>query len=576
MEPVSGRQWMLRHPAIDDSAANDYAQQLGVPSLVARLLIGRQFSIDSARRFLAVRLADLPDPFLLPDMAIAVKRLHAAIEHGEKIAVHGDYDVDGIAGTVLLTAVLGTFGAAVEYHIPLRLRDGYGLSAEAIKDAAGRGVTVVVSVDCGVSAHEEADLARQHGIDLVITDHHQPPSTLPEAVAVINPQRQDSEFPFRPLAGVGVAFFLLIALRKTLRESGWFGERPEPDLRDYLDLVALGTIADLVPLLGVNRTMARHGLRLIENGPRIGLRALKQVASVKNVTSGVVGFQLAPRLNAAGRMEDAALGVELLLEEDMVRALNTARYLDQCNRTRQELEKQTLNEAEVAVASLTGQHTHAIVLSGEGWHPGVIGIVASRLVERYHRPTVLVALDGEQGKGSARSIRGYHLYQGLQACADYLMAFGGHEMAAGMSIRKEELPAFASALEAHARAELDDDDLLPKLRHDGTVLLEEIDLEALRQLESMAPFGMENPEPLMVVESVRAMRVQEVKGGHLRFTVCQGAFSHPAIAFGMQGRKEEFQGEIDLLVAPQINDYQGRQTVQLRVKDVRPSANSKE
>ena len=562
---------MPRHPTTDYSAASDYAEQLGVSNLVARLLIGRQFSIDSARRFLAVRLADLPDPFLLPDMDIAVKRLHAAIENGEKIAVHGDYDVDGISGTVLLTAVLGAFGAAVEYHIPLRLRDGYGLSREAIKDAAARGIAVLVSVDCGVSSHEEADIARQHGVDLIVTDHHQAPSTLPQAIAVINPQRKGYGFPFQPLAGVGVAFFLLIALRKALREAGWFKQRPEPDLRDYLDLVALGTIADLVPLCGVNRIMARHGLRLIENRPRIGLRALKQVAAVKKVSSGVVAFQLAPRLNAAGRMEDAALGVELLLEEDLVQALQTARYLDQCNRRRQELEQQTMREAEAAISGLSERHTHTIVLGGEGWHPGVIGIVASRLVERYHRPTVLVALDGDGGKGSARSIRGYHLYRALQSCADHLMAFGGHEMAAGLSLGREDLPAFASTLEAHARAELGVDDLLPSINHDGTVLLEEINLDTLHQITEMAPFGMDNPEPLMVVESARAMRVQEIKGGHLRFTVCQGAFSHPAIAFGMLGRRQELQGEIDLLVAPQINDYQGRETVQLRVKDVRKS-----
>jgi single-stranded-DNA-specific exonuclease len=286
----------------------------------------------------------------------------------------------------------------------------------------------------------------------------------------------------------------------------------------------------------------------------------------------VVGFQLAPRLNAAGRIEDAALGVELLLAEDMVQALQTARYLDQCNRARQELEKQTLREAETAVAELSDDYTHSIVLADEGWHPGVIGIVASRLVERYHRPTVLIALDGENGKGSARSIKGYHLYRGLQACAEHLTSFGGHAMAAGMSLGREDLPAFAEALEAHARAELGAEELLPGISHDGSVLLEEIDLETLSQIAGMAPFGMDNPEPLLVVESVRAMRVQELKGGHLRFTVCQGAFSHPAIAFGMASRRDELRGEVDLLVAPQVNHYRGRASVQLRVKDVRPVA----
>ncbi len=571
MEPVVGRLWVPRNESPDYSLLSEFRQQLQIAHPVAQLLLTREYSLESACQFLTARLTDLPDPFLLPDMDIAVDRLQAALEKGEKIAVHGDYDVDGISGTALLFAGLSDLGGReLEYHIPLRLRDGYGLSAQALTEAAGRGTRVVVSVDCGVSAHAEAILAKEHGIDLIITDHHQPPATLPEALAVINPQRQDSHFPFQSLAGVGVAFFLLIALRKKLRDAGWFKDRPEPDLRHYLDLVALGTIADLVPLQGVNRVLTRHGLVLLEAGQRTGVRALKQVAGVKEVSCGVVGYQLAPRLNAAGRMQDAGLGVELLLAEDMVRALNTACYLDQCNQERRALEKQTLQEAEVAVSSLSEQHTHMIVLSSEGWHPGVIGIVASRLVDRYCRPTVLIALDGDSGKGSSRSIRGYHLYRGLQACADHLAAFGGHEMAAGLSLHKDQLAGFAAAMEADARSQLSAEDLVPKLFHDGVLLLEDIDLETVRQMEWLAPFGMGNPEPLHVVESVRAMQVQIVGGSHLRFTVCQGAFSHPAIAFGMSDRRREFQGEVDLLVTPQINRYLGREGVQLRVKDVRP------
>ncbi len=570
MQPVVERGWAARSESADFAEIDDFCARLQLAHLVARLLIGRGHSIESARQLLAARLADLPDPFLLPDMDKAVSRLQAALVNGEKIAVHGDYDVDGITGTVLLFAGLAAMGGrAPEYHIPLRLRDGYGLSAEALQAAAGRGVEVVVSVDCGVSAHTEAVLAGELGIDLIITDHHQPPAVLPEALAVINPQRAESRFPFPDLAGVGVAFFLLVALRKRLREAGWFTDREEPDLRHYLDLVALGTIADLVPLRDINRTLTRHGLGLLESGRRPGVRALKQVAGVKTVNCGVVGFQLAPRLNAAGRMEDAGLGVALLLEEDMVSALRAARYLDQCNRERQELEKRTLREAEAAVAGLADEHTHAIVLAGEGWHPGVIGIVASRLVERYYRPTVLIALDGESGKGSARSIRGYHLYQGLQACAQHLTSFGGHEMAAGMSLGKGQLAGFSAALEAHVRGEMSAEDLLPKLRHDGVMLLEELDLETLRQLEGLAPFGMGNPEPLLVVEGARAMQLQVVGDNHLRFTACQGAFSHPAIAFGMLDRREEFRGEIDLLVTPQINLYRGRESIQLRIKDVK-------
>jgi len=572
VDPVTERLWVPRNESPDFSNLDVFVDQLQLSHLVARILLSRLPSLETARHFMAARLAELPDPFLLPGMEDAVSRLQTALEKNEKIAIHGDYDVDGITGTVLLFAGLQALGGSeLEYHIPLRLRDGYGLSAKALQDAAANGTKLVVSVDCGISAHDEAKLAKELGLDLIITDHHQPPDVLPDALAVINPQRQDSQFPFQNLAGVGVAFFLLVALRKRLREVGWFADRPEPDLRHYLDLVALGTIADLVPLQGINRTLTRHGLALLEKGSRAGVRALKQVAGVKEVSCGVVGFQLAPRLNAAGRMEDAGLGVELLLENDMVRALNTARYLDQCNRERREIEKETLLEAERAVDQLTDEHTHAIVIGGEGWHPGVIGIVASRLVDRYSRPTVLVALDGASGKGSCRSIGGFHLYNGLQTCAEHLVAFGGHEMAAGLSLSTEQLPVFAAAFEKHARSTLSAEDLQPKLRHDGELLLEELDLDVLRQLRSLAPFGMGNPEPLLVVRSVRPMQVKTVGDNHLRFTACQGAFSHPAIAFGMLERRDEFQGEVDLLVSPQINLYNGRETVQLRVKDVRPT-----
>ncbi|MDH3998026.1 MAG: single-stranded-DNA-specific exonuclease RecJ [Desulfuromonadales bacterium] len=575
MDPVTARRWMARCDDLDLELVRQFSEQLEIPSLMARLLVGRDYTLESAAPFLAANLADLPDPFTLPDMDIAVARLQQAIVAGEKTAIHGDYDVDGISGAALLVAGLEAFGAKKpEYHIPLRLRDGYGLSAQALQDAAEAEIAVVVSVDCGVTAHAEAELAQQLGIDLIITDHHQVPNPLPKAFAVINPQRDDSAFAFKDLSGVGVAFFLLIALRKQLRDDNWFDEqRPEPDLRRFLDLVALGTIADLVPLQGVNRTFARHGMRLMDAAPRLGVRALKQVAGVDEVSSSAVGYQLAPRLNAAGRMEDASLGVELLLEQDNLRAMNTARFLDKCNHERRDTEKEALVEADAAAAALGDDHSHSIVLAQQGWHPGVIGIVASRLVDRYYRPTVLIALDGENGKGSCRSVRGFHLYRGLQACAEHLSAFGGHEMAAGLSLEQSQLSDFSAAFEAYARQELSADDLIPKLRYDGAFLLQELDLETLRQMQQLAPHGMGNPEPLLLLESVRAMTIKELKGGHLRFTACQDGYSHPAIAFGMQARREEFNGEVDLLVTPQINRYMGRESVQLKVKDVRPASN---
>ncbi len=570
MEPITTRLWEQRCEDFDPAAVTSLQKELNVSALLAQVLIQRGLEGDLARDFLAGSLVNLPDPGLLPDMTPAVERLSAALQAGEKIAVHGDYDVDGMSGAALLVEGLTACGADVDYHIPLRLRDGYGLSVVALREAAASGVKVVVSVDCGVSAMEEARLAAELGLDLIITDHHQPPPQLPHALAVINPQRSDSEFPCADLAGVGVGFFLLAGLRRQLRDNGWFATRPEPDLKTLLDLVALGTVADLVPLRGINRILTRYGLNLLEQTRRPGIMALKDVAAVREVTSGTVGYQLAPRLNAAGRLEDASQGVALLLEQDRHTARQTADMLDQLNQERRALEKQTFLEAVTMLASTAKPEQRSIVLAGEGWHPGVIGIVASRLVERFHRPTVMIALDGDNGKGSARSIRGFHLYQELQECADTLNAFGGHEMAAGLSLSREQVEPFAAVFEARAKS-MSDDLFLPRLRYDIEATLDEISMSNVRELENMAPFGMGNSEPQLLIRDVSARRVEVLGKQHLRFTAVQGGYSLAAIAFGMAERRDELQGSIDLLVAPQINRYNGRETVQLKVKDVRPA-----
>ena len=569
MEPITTRIWEQRRADFDPAVVATLQTELNISALLALTLVQRNLEGETARDFLAGGLSHLPDPNLLPDMVPAVERLAAALQAGEKIAIHGDYDVDGMSGASLLVEGLTACGADVDYHIPLRLRDGYGLSAVALRDAAESGVKVVVSVDCGVSALEEARLAAELGLDLIITDHHQPPGELPHALAVINPQRSDSEFPFADLAGVGVGFFLLVGLRRQLRDCGWFATRPEPDLKTLLDLVALGTIADLVPLRGINRILTRYGLSLLERSSRPGIVALKNVAAVKEVTSGTVGYQLAPRLNAVGRLEDAAQGVALLLEQDHHVARQTASILDQLNQERRALEKQTFLEAVAMLASTAKPEQRAIVLSGEGWHSGVIGIVASRLVERFHRPTILIALDGETGKGSARSIRGFHLYQEVQGCAGFLDAYGGHEMAAGLSLPREQVEPFAEAFEARARA-LNDDLFIPRLRYDAEATLDEISMKSVRELESMAPFGMGNPEPQLLIRDVSARRINVLSEQHLRFIAVQGGYSHTAIAFGMAERREQLQGQVDLLVSPQINSYKGREAVQLKVKDIRP------
>jgi single-stranded-DNA-specific exonuclease len=571
LQKVASYRWEWR-AGMDAGPVRRLAEDLGVSPLMATVLHQRGIDVaDAAQRFLDSRLADMPDPFLLRDMDKAVDRLALAVRSGEPIAVHGDYDVDGITGTALLVETLRRFGAVVDYYIPLRLKDGYGLSGEALQRAAAAGAKVAVSVDCGVSALDEALLARKIGLDLIVTDHHQPPDTLPEALAVVNPCRRDCEFPAKNLSGVGVAFMLLVALRVRLRRDGHFARRTEPDLRRSLDLVALGTIADIVPLTGLNRTLVKSGLAVISRGGRPGLDALKAVAAVKNVTCGDVGFRLAPRLNAAGRLQDAAQGVALLLEDNPERASECARHLDAVNRERQLLEQQTLEEAVALVEGLLPDSRRTIVLADEGWHPGVIGIVASRLVERYYRPVVLMALEKGIGKGSARSIRGFHLYRALEACRPLLAGFGGHEYAAGLTIDAARIEEFGTVFEETACRVLTEEQLQPTLFYDGEVLIEELDLGPVEELDRLAPFGAGNPQPHFMARGVRVQQARTVGTNHLRFIARQGGYSCPCIAFGMAERVEELSGELDLLFAPQINEWQGRRSVQLRVKDLRPA-----
>jgi single-stranded-DNA-specific exonuclease len=571
LQKVTNYRWE-RRGGLEAGPTQQLAAALGVSPLVATVLAQRGISgAEAGRLFLDSRLAAMPDPMGMKDMDRAVARLARAVRAQEPIAVHGDYDVDGITGTALLVEALRSFGATVDYFIPLRLKDGYGLSGEALKRAAAGGAKVAVSVDCGVSASGEALLARELGLDLIITDHHQPPETLPEALAVVNPCRKDCAFPAKNLSGVGVAFMLLVALRARLREEGHFADRAIPDLRQSLDLVALGTIADIVPLTGLNRILVKYGLEVLSRPGRPGLDALKTVAGVDEVNCGAVGFRLAPRLNAAGRLQDAAQGVALLLEESLDRALETARHLDAVNRDRQMLEQQTLEQAVALVEGRLPAGRRTIVLADEGWHPGVIGIVASRLVERYHRPTVLMALEKGVGKGSARSIRGFHLYQAFETCRSLLAGFGGHEYAAGLTIDGTRIEEFGAAFEETARCTLTEEQFEPKLFFDGEVLLEELTLEPVEELSRLAPFGAGNPQPQFVTRRVRALQPRVVGTSHLRFTARQGGYSTPCIAFGMADRAGELSGELDLLFAPQINEWQGRRSVQLQIKDLRPA-----
>lgn len=573
MEAVKGRRWEERRPSSSQLSAEHLSSLLGIlPGTASVLLLRGISSVEEGRSFLDNRLASLPDPFLFDGMDRAVDRLVEAIEKDEKIAVHGDYDVDGITGTALLVEALRAFGADVSYYIPLRLLDGYGLSSDALRKAADEGARVAVSVDCGISAVKEAQKAIELGLDLIITDHHLPPEQLPEALAVINPRKAACSFPFKELAGVGVAFFLLVALRKGLRERGLFKSKGEPDLRVFLDLVALGTIADIVPLRGVNRILTKYGLDIMTAGNRPGIRALKEVADVSpEVSCGVVAFRLAPRLNAAGRLEDAARGVALLLESSEEETRPVARLLDELNKERQKIEQETLEQAVALIDEQNRLGRFSIVLADNRWHPGVIGIVASRLVERYHRPTILIALDGDAGKGSGRSIRGFHLYEALDQCCGYLEAFGGHEYAAGLSVKTDSIEHFSASFETIAAQRLTEEDLLPILAHDGEVSIEEITLEFITELLRLSPFGAGNPEPCFVARGIYAQQTKVLQEKHISFTARQGGYSAPCIAFGMADRLSDLSGEIDILFAPAINEWKGKRSIQLRIKDLRPA-----
>ena len=544
----------------------------GISPAVARILASRGIdSAESAGRFVNPALAEFHDPFLLAGMERAVARLVDAIHRGETVCVYGDYDVDGITAVSLLISFFRELAIPCFYHIPLRLEDGYGLSADGLRTVAAQGAQVVVTVDCGVSASAEAEVASALGLDLIITDHHTPPETLPVAYAVINPLRKDSLFPCRFLAGVGVAFNLMIALRSRLREEGYFAERSEPDLRTYLDLVALGTIADIVPLLDENRTLVRYGLKVLETSRRPGIQALKAVAGVTGeVTCGAVGFRLAPRLNAAGRLEDAALGVELLLSDDPAEASRIAAELDASNAERQNIEREILQDA-LKMISKPGamQGRRSIVLASAEWHPGVIGIVASRIVDLFHRPTVLIALQDGSGRGSGRSIPGFHLYQALQSCSNLLLKFGGHRQAAGLAIDEATLQAFVERFDEVAAGELTEEDLTPELLLDGELTPGDISIGLVDEIASLQPFGMGNPEPIFLLQGANVVETRTLKGEHLKMRISAGGKLQDAIAFGMAGR--QIPDRIDLAVSLQINEWNGRKTLQLRIKDMRPS-----
>jgi len=557
----------------------DLARELGILPVISKILMSRNIvDITDARRYLSPSLTDLHNPFLMKDMKKAVARVIQAIHRKEKVVVFGDYDADGITATALIIRFLGGLLADTDYYIPDRIREGYGLNRSAIDSLRDRGVNLIITVDCGVSDLEEVKYAASLGIDTIILDHHEVPEVLPPAVAVINPHRRDCPFPFQDLAGVGIAFNFLISLRGKLREAGFWNKRPYPNLKEYLDLVALGTIGDISPLIDENRIFTKIGLDLITEERRAGIKALKEICGIETqiIDSNRASFCLIPRINAAGRVGSPAEAVKLLLTDDLDEARELARLLDGYNRRRQALEKDILDEILAEITRTINPHDKsALVFASTNWHPGVIGIVAARLVDRFYRPAILISIRDGIGKGSGRSILDFDIYQGLKKCDSLLLSYGGHQYAAGISIREEDIGDFRRLLEATIRERIQPGNMISQTAIDAQCRLRDINHELLNQILMLAPFGSRNPEPVLCVRKVNVTASNVVGKNHLRLRLNGDGISCNGIWFS----KGHFVHHLtsgttsDIAFTPQFNHWNGISEIQLKMHDMAVAEN---
>jgi single-stranded-DNA-specific exonuclease len=557
----------------DDAQADVLVKELGIAPLTARLLCIRGLSdLDDARRFLAPSLDDLLDPFTLTDMPAAVDRILRAIAQGERVAIHGDYDVDGVTSTVILRRALELLGADVTHFIPERLRDGYGLQPASLERLAGAGVRLVISVDCGIRGIDAAIRARELGIDLIITDHHEPDTELPDAVAVINPKRHDCGYRDKNLAGVGVALKLVQALCSRTGRSGW--------LPAFVKMAAIGTLADVVPLTGENRIIAKLGLAMLSKGPhKVGLRALLDVCGLtgKEIDSYHIGFVVAPRVNAAGRMSTPDIAARLLLASDDALADEARQLAEQLNAEnvrRQQEEAEIVQQARKVVETdlEVGSRT-VIVVAGEGWHRGVIGIVASKLVDAFHRPAIVLSSDGEVAHGSCRSIPSFDMLGALESCGDVMVKFGGHRQAAGLTIETSRIRELRSRVNDYADDRLQPDDLRPRIWIDGALGFRSISEQVVSELATLAPFGAGNPRPVFRTGRVEVVDgPRRIKDRHLKMAFRQDGRVLRGIAWRAVEREafiSEHRAGIDLAFSLEQDTWNGERYLQLSVADVK-------
>ena len=579
------RRWRIRPH--DEARITALERSAGVSPVVAKLLLARGIGAPArAHTFLDAKLTGLYDPELLPGLTAAADRIHAAVQQGRRIVIYGDYDADGMTATGLLFCCLRLLGANVASYVPNRLEEGYGLNDDALQKLAERGASLVISVDCGIGSVAEAETARRLNLELIVTDHHElrGGGVLPAAAAIVHPRLPGSNYPFGGLCGAGVAFKLAWALCQRASEA----KRVKPAMRDFLlaavGLAAVGTVADVVPLLDENRILVRHGLVSLRERPVLGMAALLRLTNLDQkpqLSAEDIAFMLAPRLNAAGRLGQAALGVELITTESPTRAVSLAEYIHELNSDRETLERSVYLAAHKQIKDQFDPAAEpALVLAGTAWHPGVIGIVAGRLAEKYHRPVVIISWDqmgAKPGIGSARSAGSLNLHQALAACGRHLISHGGHAAAAGLKIEPSKLEAFRAEFCEHVAAQVSHEDRIAEVQIDAEATLGQLTLKTVEQMEQLAPFGHANPRPVLCASGVTLADAPRRMGNgqrHLAVRIRQHGVTLRGVAFGQGEAADELAGiaaPLDLAFRPIINEFNGFRTVEVHLVDWRPS-----
>lgn len=551
----------------DKEIVNKIAEEHGISTLLAKILVNRGI-VDSKqiKVFLEPQRHDFHNPFDMLDMGMAVNRIIEAINNKEKTIIYGDYDVDGITSITVLKKFLNERGLDVDYYIPNRLEEGYGLNKEAIEKIAKKGYKLMITVDCGISGVEEVELANSLGIETIITDHHEQLDVLPNAYAIINPKRRDNTYPFRGLAGVGVVFKVIQAISMKLNLD-------EKEYLKYLDIVCIGTISDIVPLVDENRVIAKLGLMLVKCTKNVGLKELIQESGYKTIDSGMVSFGIAPRINACGRMGKQEEALELFLTDNPEKAKTITKRLNEYNTQRQETEKQIFEQAISELEKENLEEKSSIVLAGENWHHGVIGIVASRITEKFFKPTILICIEDDIGKGSGRSVPGFDLHEALAQSSKYLEKYGGHEMAVGLSLKKENIQEFKNHFEEYAKSK-GVKDIVPIINVDSEITKKDINKATVEQIKLLEPFGEQNKQPLLIYKNLKIASIRALsEGKHLKLMLKDENEIINAIGFNLGELSEEYLigDKVDVVGTLEINAYNGQEQIQINLKDIMKS-----